>query len=327
MTIQNTYYRFFLCLLLTGCADHNKNNTGALDPNAAEAPSEIPVATEEPEGSPGSPALNTGGIIERPVTENKQPMKNIPESSTKENSVSDNNRAGDKKELPGEKLLGQIPPKVDHTPWNTILEKYVDAAGNVAYLKLAADLKPLESYLAMLSENPALQESPKNERLAYYINLYNAATVKLIADHYPLKSIKDIDSPWDTKWIKVGANQLSLGEIENDILRKMNEPRIHFAINCASVSCPQLPSRAFRAETMEEQLQEVTVAFIMDPAKNQLKTDPLQLSHIFDWYQADFTKGGSIQDYLNRYSSIPVPGDARIEFMEYDWGLNDSEEK
>ncbi len=320
-----TLRTIIICLLLNGCADQRSTETGALNAiTEKSATAEKVLVKEVADLSTGQRPIHSAVDGPQPVIDNPQPMKNKPEIQSDSNSAISQNPLVPKPELSGEKSVGQVLPKIDHGPWNTILEKYVDPAGNVAYKKLASDLKPLDNYLDMLSNNPPVQESSTNEKLAYYINLYNAATVKLILDNYPVKSIKDIESPWDKKWVKSGDKQWSLGEIENDILRKMNEPRIHFAINCASVSCPRLPSKAFTAASMELQLQEVTVAFISDPTKNQLGTDPLQLSHIFDWYKADFTTNGSVLDYVNRYSSVPVKSNARIEFMEYDWGLNDS---
>ena len=109
----------------------------------------------------------------------------------------------------------------------------------------------------MLSENEPTEVWSVQELLAYYINTYNAYTVNLILDNYPLKSIKDISGPWTKAIIPIGDNKLSLGGLENGILRKMNEPRIHFAINCASYSCPKLLNEAFTASRIDEQLEQV----------------------------------------------------------------------
>jgi len=212
----------------------------------------------------------------------------------------------------------------DHSSWNALLQKYVDLEGNVDYTAIAQEREKLGAYLAHLDENAPSQEWSKNEKLAYYINLYNAATVKLIVDNYPLKSIKDLSSPWDSKWVLIGGKKYSLGNIEHKILRKMNEPRIHFAINCASYSCPKLVNKAFLPETMEEQLETATIDFINDSSRNKISGKKAQLSNIFKWYKGDFTENGTLVDYLNRYSNTKADEKAKVSYLTYDWGLNES---
>ncbi|MEO9892087.1 DUF547 domain-containing protein [Aurantibacter sp.] len=210
----------------------------------------------------------------------------------------------------------------NHTLWNTLLAKHVDSEGNVDYASFVADKADLEIYLELLNKNTPDDNWSKNEKLAYYINLYNAATVKLILDNYPLKSIKDINSPWDKKWVLIGGKKFSLGSIEHKILRKMDEPRIHFAINCASYSCPKLINTAFLPSTMEEQLEAATVDFINDTTRNKITEDKVQLSNIFKWYKSDFTDNGSLIDYLNKYATSRASNDSKISYLKYDWGLN-----
>ncbi|MGI9551703.1 MAG: DUF547 domain-containing protein [Aurantibacter sp.] len=212
----------------------------------------------------------------------------------------------------------------DHSSWNVLLQKYVDTEGNVNYAGLAKDKGKLEAYLQYLNQNAPSEDWPKNEKLAYYINLYNAATVKLIVDNYPLESIKDLRNPWDSKWVLIGGKKYSLGNIEHKILRKMNEPRIHFAINCASYSCPKLVNKAFLRDTMEEQLEDATIDFINDSSRNVISENKIKLSNIFKWYKGDFTEGGSLIDYLNRYSKTKAGAKAKISYLTYDWGLNES---
>jgi hypothetical protein len=212
----------------------------------------------------------------------------------------------------------------DHSAWNGLLERFVDPRGDMDYKAFADASGELDNYLEHLAGNEPSDNAAKNERLAYYINLYNAATVKLILEHYPVKSIRDIKSPWDRKWLKIGDRQVSLGEIEHKILRKMGEPRIHFAINCASYSCPKLLNHAFTATRMEDQLQDVTTAFITDPSKNMISGSSLQLSHIFKWYEEDFTQEGSIIEYLDPFIYVPISSNARIQYLEYDWSLNEA---
>ena len=214
--------------------------------------------------------------------------------------------------------------KPSHEVWNVFLQQYVDEAGKVNYAGFKKDNAKLGDYLHHLAKHPPSATWAKQDSLAYYINLYNAATVKLIVDHYPVKSIKDIPNRWGKKWIQVGSSMVSLDDIEHKILRKMHEPRIHFAINCASYSCPNLLSEAFVPENMEEQLTEVARNFVNDPTKNRLKKEEAQLSRIFKWYKGDFTKNGSLLEYINQFSKHPIRANADIDYMDYDWSLNDA---
>jgi len=212
----------------------------------------------------------------------------------------------------------------DHAQWNTLLSKYVNDEGDVDYKGFQSDLASLENYLNLLAENSPKKVWTKNEKLAYYINLYNAATVKLILDNYPTRSIKDIKNPWGKNWVKTGDGKLSLGDIEHKILRKMDEPRIHFAINCASFSCPKLLNEAFTAAKMESQLQRTTLDFVNDPNRNSISKKKMQLSNIFKWYKKDFTENGSLIDYIKPYTEIDINDDTDIDYLKYDWNLNEA---
>lgn len=215
---------------------------------------------------------------------------------------------------------------IDHSQWDVLLKKHVNNEGLVNYKGFAKDQEALSAYLNLLSsQNPKDQWSVQ-ELLAYYINLYNAYTVQLILDHYPTKSIKDIDGNWSKGFVSVGSKKLSLSAIENGILRKMDEPRIHFAINCASFSCPKLLNEAFTASKINEQLERVTKEFI-NSDKNDLDANNPKLSSIFDWYKKDFKINGE-QDviaYINQYASKKINEAAKITYKRYDWNLNEQE--
>ncbi len=212
---------------------------------------------------------------------------------------------------------------LDHTLWDMLLKKHVDDAGNLDYKAFQSNSIKLKDYLDYLAKNPISATASKEERLAYYINLYNAGTVQLILENYPLESIKDIFRPWGKDRVKIGDNTYSLGEIEHDVLRKMNEPRIHFAINCASFSCPKLLNEAFTASNVEQLLDKATYDFINDPSKNILSHNAIELSKIFKWYKGDFTEGNTLIDYLNKYSDIDISNDSEIHYLTYDWRLNE----
>lgn len=210
----------------------------------------------------------------------------------------------------------------DHSSWDQLVRTHVNENGNVNYKGFKNDEANLNLYLECLAKVANPTELPRNEKLAFYINLYNAATVKLILKNYPLKSILDLEKPFEKEWIVLGDQKVSLTYIENDILRDM-DPRIHMAINCASYSCPKLLNRAFRAETMEAQLEEVTSDFINDPGKNKISEQKLELSTIFKWYKEDFTKNGTLIEFINPYVNTNLSKNAEISFLTYDWNLND----
>lgn len=213
---------------------------------------------------------------------------------------------------------------LDHSRWDKLLKKNVDAQGNVDYKSFQKDQEELDIYLQMLSENKPTKKWSVQEQLAYYINLYNAYTVDLILDNYPVKSIKDISSPWTSARIPVGDTKMSLAGIENSILKKMNEPRIHFAINCASVSCPKLLDEAYTAGKINEQLDRATNEFI-NSDKNEIQKNSAKISSVFDWYKKDFLGNGikSVREYVNQYSNTKIQEGAIISFKDYDWDLNE----
>jgi len=212
---------------------------------------------------------------------------------------------------------------IDHKQWNALLQKHVSDKGNVDYIGFQKDHVALQSYLEVLSINLPAKSWSKEAILAYWINAYNAHTVKLILDNYPIKSIKKIDNPWDATFFTLGTKKYSLGEIEHKILRKMNEPRIHFAINCASSSCPNLLNEAFTENKMQIQLEIVTKSFINDKTKNNITANKIEISSIFDWFSSDFKKKGTLIDFLNKYSLVQINPKAKISYKEYNWNLNE----
>lgn len=210
-----------------------------------------------------------------------------------------------------------------HDTWNNILKNHVSEDGNVDYKNLKINQNELTKYINYLGKNIPSKDSAKNEKLAYWINAYNALTIDLILRHYPVKSIKDIKNPWDQKLWTLGKTTYSLNEIEHDILRKMGEPRIHFAIVCASYSCPKLQNEAFTASRLEQQLNEVTTAFLSDPEQNKISEKKLELSKIFKWFRKDFEQNGSLIDFINQYTETAISKDAKINYKDYHWALNE----
>ena len=226
--------------------------------------------------------------------------------------------------------VATTPP--NHDLWDALLKEYVND-GQVNYQLLYKNIEQLDNYLGHLKAHAPTAEWGRNEQLAYWINAYNAFTIKIILDHYPVKSIKDIggkmqiplvNSTWDIQFIEIGGKELSLNDIEHRILRQeFNEPKIHFAIVCASMSCPLLRSDAYKADNIDEQLKEQALAFINDQSKNKITADHIEISKIFSWFEGDFIKDGSLIEFLNKYSSTKINQNAKVGYLDYDWALND----
>lgn len=225
----------------------------------------------------------------------------------------------------------------DHAAWDALLQKHVAANGDVDYKGFKKDQAKLDAYLKQLSNTDA-SSLPENERLAYWINAYNAFTVDLVVQHYPVKSIKDIRNAktlvakavgdkqvWIEKLrYRFNGEELSLYNIENrKLLKELFDPRIHFAINCASYSCPRLWNRAFTAANVQQAMTMLARDFINDTRKNKISRNQAQLSEIFNWYKGDFTRQGALIAYLNTYSQIKLSPNARISFIPYNWNLNE----
>ncbi|MEQ8706493.1 MAG: DUF547 domain-containing protein [Phaeodactylibacter sp.] len=211
----------------------------------------------------------------------------------------------------------------DHNLWETVLQQYVSETGVVNYKKMAKNEKALNAYLDELASHPPMDSWSRDEKLAYWINAYNAYTVKLIVDNYPVKSIRDLHdgNPWDVKWIELGRQTYSLNQIEHDIIRpRYDEPRIHFAVNCAAQSCPPLLNHAWTAENLEQNLEQQTRAFINNEQYNRIGAKALELSQIFNWYGEDF---GDLAAFANRYTEIDIKPKAKVTFLEYNWALNE----
>ena len=221
---------------------------------------------------------------------------------------------------------------VQHGEWDVLVKKHVSKNGMVDYQGFLKDKNQLQVYLDKLSANRPTSKWSKNEKMAFWINAYNAFTVKLILDHYPINSIKDIkkgipfvNSVWDITFIPMGKEKIDLNYIEHSILRKeFKDPRIHAAINCASFSCPLLRNEAYYASRLDEQLNDAMRRFVNDSERNQLDKSNIKISKIFSWFAGDFKLNGlSVVDYLNKYAKKRVQQNAKIDFLDYQWELND----
>lgn len=185
----------------------------------------------------------------------------------------------------------------------------------------------VEKVYQQLSEFPVESLSGREETLAFYINSYNILVLKMVVDHWPLESIKDIGSFFSPVWGKeagmIGGLSVSLDDVENNIIRPMGEPRIHLAIVCASVSCPDLRNEPYSAAKLNKQLDEQTNAFLRNNKKGlYLSDNEIVVSRIFKWFKQDFDKVGGVETFIRGYrADLPVsyPIDADID---YDWSIN-----
>jgi hypothetical protein len=213
--------------------------------------------------------------------------------------------------------------EVNHQSWDSLLKQYVSPQGRVDYLGFQNDKVKLEAYIESLAESaPAINTQSKAHQLSFWINAYNACTIKLICDNLPLESIKDMSRPWKQTVLKNKSDRWTLDAIEHEILRNYNEPRIHFAINCASKSCPILANEAYTADRIEDQLNRAAAVFLRDTSKNKYTPKRLYLSRIFLWFKKDFGKTEDIIEMMNRYTGQNIPSDTSISYLTYDWSLN-----
>ena len=212
--------------------------------------------------------------------------------------------------------------KPNYDAWNALLEKYVTADGRVDYKGLKADSAALNRITEAFSAQTPTENWSRNQRLAFWINVYNAFTIKLIVDNYPIGSITLLDGgkPWEVKRVRIGRTVYSLNEIENDIIRpEFKDARIHFALNCAAKSCPPLYNKAFLPSTLDKQLDQRTRVYL-HPFTRSWSASTVELSKIFEWYRDDFEDLGL---FLKKYTGVKIAPGAAIKFTPYDWNLNE----
>ena len=229
----------------------------------------------------------------------------------------------------------------DFSSWDGLLKKYVSPKtihgvklNAVDYKKLAKD----QAYKKLIKDLEKVSLSTlktREEKLSFWINVYNIMAAKMVLDNYPVKSIKDAGSLFTAVWKKpvgvVAGKKRTLNEIEHEILRKMGEPRIHVAIVCASVSCPDLRPEAYTADNLSSQLDDQMTQFLANSKKGlqvDVKKGRLYLSSIFKWFEEDFEAKGGVRTFIAPYSPETVMKSVknnrlRISYLDYDWGLNE----
>jgi hypothetical protein len=210
----------------------------------------------------------------------------------------------------------------NHDEFDALLRKYVTSTGKVDYNGFKADRTKLQNYLKNLKDNEHDASWSRNKKLAYWINMYNANTIELILKYNIPSSIMNINNgkAWDLAIVEVGSKKHSLNQIEHDIIRKQfGDPRIHFACVCAAKSCPKLLNLAYTEFNLNAKLDEQTKNFINNSARNQISDGKLVVSSLFDWYASDF---GDVNAYIRKYYNGSFKDDKKIEYMDYDWSLN-----
>jgi len=240
-----------------------------------------------------------------------------------EKKLADKKTAVEKPDFVDEKQPPPPPPAFTHAPFDALLKKHVSSSGKVNYKGFKSDESKLNAYLNQLEGTPIDKGWSKNKKMAYWINAYNAYTIKLILNNYPISSIQKLEGgkPWDKKWIKLDGRTLSLNNIENDILRPTyKDARIHFAVNCAAKSCPPLLNQAWTASNLNANFEKQAKAFINNSKFNNISGSKVEVSKIFDWYGEDF---GDLRSYLNKYSNDKINAGTSIQYMDYDWSLNE----
>lgn len=240
----------------------------------------------------------------------------------------------------------------DQGIWDGLLKKHVlvvrgGEATQVDYAGLMQDRIALKEYLSNTSRitRADFDQWDKNTQLAFLINAYNAWTLELVLSAYPgIRSIKDVgsflQSPWKKSFIPLLGDTRSLDNIEHDLIRgskRYNDPRIHFAVNCASIGCPALRAEAYLPDRLDAQLEDATNKFLSDRSRNRLNGESIMVSSVFKWYRDDFEKGwrgtSTLAQFLGLYSRTLgldataerslLAGDMQIKFLDYDWRLND----
>ena len=248
-------------------------------------------------------------------------------------------------------VAGASETSFDHRIWDQLLKQTVVVVSDghttqVDYAGAARQRSQLERYLDQVAsvQRPDFDRWSASEQLALLINAYNAATVELVLTRYPaIRSIKDLGKLWQSPWqkplVRLLGEKRSLDNIEQELIRtsgRYNDPRVHFALNCASIGCPALRPEAYVASRLDQQLEDQARMFLGDRSRNNLSQSTLQVSPIFKWYRSDFESGWRgitrLPDFLAQYASVLglTPGELQrlqtgsigISYLGYDWRLN-----
>lgn len=212
--------------------------------------------------------------------------------------------------------------KFTFTPYSEFLNKYVSLTGNVNYDEIYLNKTELDQIVKSFEENIPNEKATKNEKMVYWINSYNVHMIKLVIENYPLTTMNSIVEPWKVNFVNYKGIVISLDYIENEILRKMNDPRVLFALNSASISSPILKNEAYELASLNKQLNSNCLFFINDATKNTLSLEKSVLSKIFLWYSSDFSNQANMIKFINQYSLIKISETTQITYNEFNFDLN-----
>lgn len=221
---------------------------------------------------------------------------------------------------------------VDQGLLTKVLEQYVNEDGLVDYRSLKANRAGLDAYVELLGGTDPTALGTRDDRLAYWINAYNAVTIQYVLDEYPLRSVRDVKKSgqdfWKSRKFTLGGKEYVIDAIENEVIRpRFQDPRVHFVLVCAARGCPILEARAFTGDDLQARLDAAAKRFLNDSRRNRVDRSAgrLYLSSIFKWYSADFEEAaGSVRDYVKQYLEDPAGiDDLEIEWLDYDWSLNE----
>ena len=235
----------------------------------------------------------------------------------------------------------QSTARIDHSVWTGLLRRFVKPGASgvnlVDYRGISGARSDLDSYISGL-EATRISDFNRDEQMAFWINLYNAVTIRVVVDHFPVASIRDIDispgvlsvGPWGKELVTVEGQKLTLNDIEHRVLRPIwKDPRIHYAVNCASIGCPNLKTKAWTADGLDAALDSAAREYVNNSRGVSIAGGDVTVSRIYDWFIEDFggDEGGVIA-HITRYASPDlarqIRGIGRLDDTEYDWTLNDA---
>lgn len=326
---------FILSILITACSGTEDKSGETKD--SKEISSQSNDINESDENSENSETVQKDTVVEVISTEDGSVVEVVTNDKGKKVIVAEDGTETEVdpadikvKSVPAETKTESNDTKIkDDTPdfniheykkLDAFLKKYVSNSGNVNYASIKTNKSELDAIISEYNETSPSSSWSKNQKLAFWINAYNIFTIKLIVDNYPTSSITKITAkPWDKKFANIGGKTYTLNNIETDIIRKkFNEPRIHFALNCASKSCPILLNKAYTASNLNSLLTSQTKKFLNDTSKNTFSKKEASISQIFDWYKEDF---GDVWTFINKYHPLDYTP-KKTSYMEYSWDLN-----
>ena len=356
--MKNTDFLLFMLFLLQGCGNvKNKNpETSVTNANNVLQDSSSYASTEKDieetqNLSQGTETKNlTTNNLESKSSPNllsKNPIVKTTSASEDKEKIS--SQASQSKEpkvftkvtLPDKKPEGKPdkPPKIikipkdvvsssldnanihQHSLFTKFLSNYVNSTGEVDYVGISKD-KDLDKYLIQLSDNTPAQSWTQDQKRAYWINAYNAFTIKKIVINYPIKSLQDLDGgkTWDVKWISLGGKMYSLNNIEYDIIKPLfMDATVHFVLCNGAKSSPPLYNKAYLAGQLSEQLDARTILFINNSKFNQIEQEYATISKIFEWKKSNFV---DLIAFINKYSHTKIKAGIKFNFRDFDWRLN-----